>query len=172
MQIATFPSVECRVLRIFEVHLQCRLFFQSQLLSGCWRILSTLGLVEVCRSVLGHQGRSARGQTLPKNPSKQSKQQGGKKKKAATQRNWVNPQFSQCTNMLKYWWPQGFLLGEWHPAWGARCWRGAELGRAGWTFTFPLAADSGAEWWKINTWEPGGKYFQPLTRECILTRPR
>lgn len=58
------------------------------------------------------------------------------------------------------------------PAWGARCWRGAEPGRSGWTFTFPLAADSGAEWWKINTWEPGGKYFQPLTRECILTRPR
>lgn len=25
---------------------------------------------------------------------------------------------------------------------------------------------------KINTLEPGGKYFQPLTRECILTRPR
>lgn len=84
MQIATFPSVECRVLRIFEVHLQCRLFFQSQLLSGCWRILSTLGLVEVCRSVLGHQGRSARGQTLPKNPSKQSKQQGGEKKSSNT----------------------------------------------------------------------------------------
>lgn len=39
-----------------------------------------------------------------------------KKKKAATQRNRVNPQFSPYTNMLKYWWPQGFLLGEWHPA--------------------------------------------------------
>lgn len=36
----------------------------------------------------------------------------------------------------------------------------------------PSRLAGSAEPWKINTWEPGGKYFQALTRECILTRPR